>query len=99
MLKDTEQQYGRLSEQYAKTKAGEILQPAVKMSYANKHYNQAVEMIQAVKGFQAKAKRAIYNQDFNEAIKDQRDVEVMRLKIKKLRKTQNKNAFENFPST
>jgi hypothetical protein len=83
------------------TKAGEILTPAVKRSSANKHYNQAVEMLDAGKVLQAEVKRAIYNRDYNEVIKDhwQRDVELFRSKIKKLRKTQNKNAFENFASS
>jgi hypothetical protein len=73
MTDDTTRQYEQLSEQYAKTKAGEILKPSAKRSLANKHYNQAVKMMEEGK---------IYND-----------------KLKKLRKTQNKNAFEDFAST
>jgi hypothetical protein len=72
MLKDTEQQYERLSTQYAKTRAGKIIAPAVKRSSANKHYNQAVGMME--------------------------DAQIYNDKLKKLRKTQNKIAFEDFAS-
>jgi hypothetical protein len=57
MLKDTEQQYERLSTQYAKTRAGKIIAPAVKRSSANKHYTQAVGMLEDAKIYNDKLKK------------------------------------------
>jgi hypothetical protein len=56
VLNDTTRQYEQLSEQYAKTQAGGILKPKVKRSLANKHYNQAIGMMDKFKKLMKVAK-------------------------------------------
>ena len=96
LLNDTTQDYERLANQYAKNKAGEIINTSTSRAVQTKLYKTMLEKNKAGEIIQTKLKRAVTNQAYNDVIKDVRNERKLMNAAKLNKKIQNKNAFGEF---